>query len=58
MIGSKTKKATFKSWYLKNGGDEARLSRLVTPIGGAAVRDKRPAVIAALTAAEVMQALS
>jgi len=58
MIGSKTKKATFRSWYLKNGGEESRLSRLVTPIGGAAVRDKRPAVIAAMTAAEVMRALS
>ncbi|WEX10162.1 xanthine dehydrogenase accessory protein XdhC [Chelativorans sp. AA-79] len=58
MIGSRTKKATFKSWYLKNGGDESRLARLVTPIGGADVHDKRPAVIAALTAAEVMRALS
>jgi xanthine dehydrogenase accessory factor len=58
MIGSKTKKATFRSWYLKNGGDESRLTRLVTPIGGADVQDKRPAVIAAMTAAEVMRALS
>ena len=57
MIGSKTKKATFKSWYLKNGGEEARFARLVIPIGGADLRDKRPAVIAALTAAEVMRAL-
>ncbi|WP_274425966.1 xanthine dehydrogenase accessory protein XdhC [Chelativorans sp. YIM 93263] len=57
MIGSKTKKATFRSWYLKNGGDEARLSRLVTPIGGEDLRDKRPAVIAAMTAAEVMRAV-
>jgi xanthine dehydrogenase accessory factor len=58
MIGSKTKKATFRNWYLKNGGDEARFARLVTPIGGAALRDKRPAVIAALAAAEVMAALA
>ncbi|WP_163267518.1 xanthine dehydrogenase accessory protein XdhC [Chelativorans alearense] len=57
MIGSKTKKATFKSWYLKNGGEEDRLSRLVTPIGGGDVRDKRPAVIAAMAAAEVMRAV-
>lgn len=58
MIGSKTKKATFRSWYIKNsGGDETRFSRLVTPIGGAVLRDKRPAVIAALAAAEVMTAL-
>lgn len=58
MIGSKTKKATFKSWYLKEaGGGEAAFSRLVTPIGGADVKDKRPAVIAALAAAEVMRAV-
>ncbi|SEB47339.1 molybdenum cofactor sulfurylase [Nitratireductor aquibiodomus] len=57
MIGSKTKRATFKSWYLKNGGDEDRLSKLVTPIGGDAVHDKRPAVIAAMAAAEILTAL-
>ena len=59
MIGSKTKKATFRSWYLKSaGGNEADFSRLVSPIGGDAVKDKRPAVIAALAAAEIMTALS
>jgi xanthine dehydrogenase accessory factor len=59
MIGSKTKKATFRSWYLRSaGGTEARFSRLVSPIGGDAVRDKRPAVIAALAAAEVMTAVA
>jgi len=58
MIGSKTKKATFRSWYLKTaGGSEDAFTRLVSPIGGDAVRDKRPAVIAALAAAEVMTAL-
>ncbi|WP_309084717.1 xanthine dehydrogenase accessory protein XdhC [Chelativorans sp.] len=57
MIGSKTKKATFRSWYLKHGGEDSRLARLVCPIGGADLRDKRPAVIAALTAAEVLRAL-
>ena len=31
--------------------------RLVSPIGGNAVKDKRPAVIAALAAAEIMTAL-
>ncbi|MGB3389657.1 MAG: xanthine dehydrogenase accessory protein XdhC [Pseudaminobacter sp.] len=59
MIGSKTKKATFRSWYLKTaGGTEAEFTRLITPIGGEAVRDKRPAVIAALAAAEIMTALA
>lgn len=58
MIGSKTKKATFKSWYLKNAdGSEAAFKALVSPIGGDAVKDKRPAVIAALAAAEVMSAI-
>ena len=59
MIGSKTKKATFKSWYLKTAaGTEESFSRLVSPIGGAEVNDKRPAVIAALAAAEIMTALA
>ena len=59
MIGSKTKKATFRNWYLREaGGTEDALSRLVCPIGGADVRDKRPAVIAALAAAEVMRGLA
>lgn len=58
MIGSKTKRATFRNWYLKTaGGDEAALARLVSPIGGE-VKDKRPAVIAALAAAEVIAALA
>lgn len=59
MIGSKTKKATFRSWFLKTaGGSEAQYARLVCPIGGDAVKDKRPAVIAALAAAEIMTALA
>ena len=59
MIGSKTKKATFRSWYLKTaGGTEADFARLVSPIGGDKVKDKRPAVIAALAAAEIMTALA
>lgn len=59
MIGSKTKKATFRNWFFKSaGGDEADFARLVSPIGGDAVKDKRPAVIAALAAAEVMTALT
>ncbi|THF59028.1 xanthine dehydrogenase accessory protein XdhC [Ollibium composti] len=59
MIGSKTKKATFKSWFLKTaGGSEAEFARLVSPIGGEVVKDKRPPVIAALAAAEMMTALA
>ncbi|NUS19891.1 MAG: xanthine dehydrogenase accessory protein XdhC [Mesorhizobium sp.] len=58
MIGSRTKKATFRSWFLKSAeGSEAEFNRLVSPIGGNAVKDKRPPVIAALAAAEIMTAL-
>ena len=58
MIGSETKKATFRSWYLKTaGGSEEAFGRLVSPIGGSEVRDKRPPVIAALAAAEILRAL-
>ena len=59
MIGSKTKKATFRSWYLKTAGGSAEaFNRLVSPIGGHDVNDKRPAVIAALAAAEIIAALA
>ncbi len=57
MIGSKTKRATFASWARKEKLDETGLSRLTLPIGGTAVPDKRPAVIAALTAAEIVTAI-
>jgi xanthine dehydrogenase accessory factor len=59
MIGSKTKKATCKSWFLKTaGGTEEEFARLVSPIGASPLRDKRPSVIAALAAAEIMTALA
>ncbi|WP_287208159.1 xanthine dehydrogenase accessory protein XdhC, partial [Mesorhizobium sp.] len=59
MIGSKTKKATFRNWFLKAAdGSEAQFAGLVSPIGGEAVKDKRPQVIAALAAAEIMTALA
>jgi xanthine dehydrogenase accessory factor len=58
MIGSKTKKATFRNWFLKAAdGTDTEFARLVSPIGGDAVKDKRPRVIAALAAAEIMTAL-
>jgi len=57
MIGSATKRETFRRWWLNEaGGDEAALGRLSCPLGGTTA-DKRPAVIAALTAAEVAKAL-
>jgi xanthine dehydrogenase accessory factor len=54
MIGSKTKRAVFASWLREAGVDTSTVDRLVLPIGGTAVRDKRPEVIAALVAAELM----
>jgi xanthine dehydrogenase accessory factor len=59
MVGSRTKRARFRSWYLSEaGGYPKALERLVLPIGGLAfpdgLGDKRPEVIAALAAAEIM----
>lgn len=58
MVGSKTKKARFRSWYLSEGYPADRLEKLVLPIGGQAfpdgLGDKRPEVIAALAAAEIL----
>lgn len=54
MIGSRTKRATFRTWYRAEGGDEADLGRLVSPIGGQGLGDKRPEVIAALAVAEIL----
>jgi xanthine dehydrogenase accessory factor len=56
MIGSKTKRAVFSRWLAENG-EPGAIDRLVLPIGGSALRDKRPAVIAALVAAELLVAL-
>jgi xanthine dehydrogenase accessory factor len=58
MIGSATKRATFSHWLAREGGEKAWLERLTLPIGGAAVKDKRPEVIAAMTAAEILAALA
>lgn len=58
MIGSRTKKATFRSWLRDEGHDTALLDGLTTPIGGTRVKDKRPEMIAALTAAEIVGALT
>lgn len=51
LIGSKSKRARFENGFSKLGLDS---SRLVCPIGGDKVRDKRPEVIAALVAAELL----
>lgn len=58
MVGSKTKRARFRSWYLEEGYAAEALDKLVLPIGGRAfpdgLGDKRPEVIAALAAAEIL----
>ncbi|UGX88344.1 xanthine dehydrogenase accessory protein XdhC [Phyllobacterium meliloti] len=54
MIGSKTKKATFRNWLEREIGRPEIFDRLVCPVGGTAVKDKRPSVIATLAAAEIM----
>ena len=56
MIGSKTKRATFKSWLLREIGNPDLFENLVCPIGGTAIKDTRPTVIAALATAEIMTA--
>ena len=52
MIGSATKRERFRR-HLADEGLAGAASRLHMPIGGTAVHDKRPAVIAAMVAAEL-----
>ncbi|MGE7367955.1 xanthine dehydrogenase accessory protein XdhC [Neorhizobium sp. NPDC001467] len=54
MIGSATKRAAFAHWLEREGESRSLLSNLTLPIGGRLVRDKRPEVIAALVAAELL----
>ncbi|MEM8689976.1 MAG: xanthine dehydrogenase accessory protein XdhC [Pseudomonadota bacterium] len=58
MIGSRTKRATFESWCSKAAERHVDTKGLVCPIGAAKQKDKRPEVIAAYVAAEVMAALA
>jgi xanthine dehydrogenase accessory protein XdhC len=57
LIGSRTKRARFEHGFAELGLPPERIDRLVCPIGGV-LRDKRPAVIAALAAAEVLVTLA
>jgi xanthine dehydrogenase accessory factor len=54
MVGSRTKRAKFASWYRSEGGTDSALARLILPIGDLGLVDKRPEIIAALAAAEIM----
>jgi xanthine dehydrogenase accessory factor len=57
IIGSKTKRASFRRAFRAMGFQPEAISRVTCPIGGMGVRDKRPEVIAALAAAEITRAL-
>lgn len=54
MIGSKTKRARFISWAKDQGMPERKINKLICPIGGDNLSDKRPEVIAALVAGEIL----
>lgn len=58
LIGSATKRAKFERGFRELGIDRKRIGRLICPIGGGIVRDKRPPVIAALVAAELIGCLA
>ncbi|WP_439497348.1 xanthine dehydrogenase accessory protein XdhC [Bosea sp. (in: a-proteobacteria)] len=57
MIGSATKRARFAASFRRRHPASTALARLTCPIGGNDVDDKRPEVIAALTAAELVRCL-
>lgn len=57
MIGSATKRATFARFLTREDAPADLIDRLILPIGGTGLRDKRPAVIAALVAAELLTVL-
>lgn len=57
MIGSDTKRATFEHQFIREGGEKAQLAKLTCPIGRK-IADKRPEVIAATVAAEIIAAVS
>ncbi|MEL6794670.1 MAG: XdhC family protein, partial [Pseudomonadota bacterium] len=56
MIGSATKRAAFDGWMRREALEGA--ARLTCPIGAVGKGDKRPEVIAAHVAAEILTALS
>ena len=56
MIGSKTKRVSFERWLARTE-EPPSTATLVSPIGAAGRPDKRPEVIAAFVAAEILEAL-
>ncbi|GBQ37558.1 xanthine dehydrogenase accessory protein XdhC [Gluconacetobacter azotocaptans] len=57
LIGSKTKRRRFESGFRALGLPEERIATLVCPVGDRGIRDKRPEIIAALVAAEIVETL-
>jgi xanthine dehydrogenase accessory protein XdhC len=57
LIGSRTKRRKFERLYTARDGRSADLARLTCPIGAGLSRDKRPPVIAAMVAAELLIAI-
>ena len=58
LIGSRTKRTKFERGFDELGIPPDRVARMTCPIGGNALRDKQPPVIAALAAAELLIALA
>jgi xanthine dehydrogenase accessory factor len=56
LIGSGSKRARFEKRFREIGIADKRIAGLVCPIGIAGVADKDPAIIAAATAAQLLQA--
>ncbi|MFS3137638.1 xanthine dehydrogenase accessory protein XdhC [Gluconacetobacter sacchari] len=57
LIGSKTKRRSFEAGFRAVGLEAGRIATLVCPIGDRGIRDKRPEIIAALVAAEIVERL-
>lgn len=57
MIGSRTKRVSFERWLARTE-DAPDPAPLVSPIGAAGRPDKRPEVIAAFVAAEILQKIT
>ncbi|MFT9332051.1 xanthine dehydrogenase accessory protein XdhC [Acetobacter persici] len=55
LIGSRTKRRRFEAGFREIGLPEERIAALICPIGDRGVRDKRPEIIAALVAAELIE---
>lgn len=55
LIGSRTKRRRFEASFREIGLPEEQIASLICPIGDRGVRDKRPEIIAALVAAELIE---